>query len=199
MSHRVILDIVPGRIDPAAWAEAYDDACKVLMAHPARLLGYDSITVAGEPLQAYTCAIEGDRDDPTARRWCVAGERASLTTGEPQTLYRDLGRYLTPATMGRTALGPALDDVLLAIAADAPSAAPESLGPLGRALPAYPVPAGHAARDVPRLGGGLARVLPGGSPAPCGLPLLAAAMVVEARFPHWAMVHGDFDRTQAEA
>ena len=78
-----------------------------------------------------------------------------------------------------------------------------SLGPLGRALPAHPVPisgrGGHASR-VARPANGLARVLDGGSSgAPCALPLLAAAMVVEARFPRWAMVHGEVEREQAEA
>jgi hypothetical protein len=204
MGARVVLDIVPRRIEPADWAEAYDEARTLLLAHPARLLGYDWRTVAGVPLPVYTRAVERDRDDPGARRWCVAGERASLAMGEPQTMYRDLGRYL--ASTAHEAPCPALDDVLFAVAVDAEGAGSEAAG---RALPAHPVPVStrwpHASpaphgRSVARPGGGLARVLGGAGPgAACGLPLLAAAMIVEARFPRWAMVHGEVDRDQADA
>jgi hypothetical protein len=195
--HRVILDILPRRIEPAEWAEVYDDARALLVAHPARLLGYDWTTIAGIPLPVYTRAIERDLADPLARRWCIAGERVTLATGEPQTMYRDLGLYLAPTrTPYGEEPGPALDDILLAVAVDTPiaAAAPASLDPLGPALPA------HQVSGLARPGHGLARVLGDAvTPASCALPLLAAAMVVEARFPRWAMVHGDIDREQAEA
>ena len=132
MGVRVILDIVPRCIEPADWADAYDEAHRLLMAHPARLLGYDWSTVAGVPLPVYTRAVERDRDDPSARRWCVAGERASLAMGEPQTMYRDLGRYIAPASTPQGEPCPALEDILLA-SADNALAATE---PLGRTLPA---------------------------------------------------------------
>jgi hypothetical protein len=189
----VILDILPHRIEPAEWAEAYDETHALLVAHPARLLGYDWTTIAGVPLPVYTRAIERDRDEPAARRWCIAGEQASLTTGEPQTMYRELGQYMVPASTP-------LDDILVAFALDAldaPAAAPEPTAPATRPLPAHPVP-----RCAPRVGPGStgARVLGDTtSPTSFALPLLAAAMVIEARFRRWAMVHGDVDRTHAEA
>jgi hypothetical protein len=200
MRHLVILDIVPGRIEPADWADAYDEALRLLVTHPSRLLGYDWITVAGIPLPAYTRTVERDQAEPTARRWCVAGERATLATGEPVAMYRDLGRHVVPAsTPALAGPSPALDDILIAATLDAPAESE----PLGRALPAHPVPspgcAPHVHESVSAPGGGIARVFGATSLASYTLPLLAAAMVVESRLPRWAMVHGNFDREQAEA
>ena len=42
----VILDIVPRRIDAAAWAAAFEETVRLVEAHPARLLGY-GFRVAG--------------------------------------------------------------------------------------------------------------------------------------------------------
>ena len=204
----VVLDIVAGRISPTDWADVYDETLRMLLVHPARLLGRDWITVAGEAFPAYTRSIERDRDDSTAQRWCVARERATLTKGEPQTMYRDLGRYLA-RQVGQGAVlalggGPAPPaslselDILFDAGAEALSVTSASLD---RPLPAHPVP-GHAADvspEVARPGSGLSRVFSGSPGAPCELPLLAAAMVVESRFLRWAMVHGDFGREEAEA
>ena len=90
----VILDIVPQRIDPAAWADAFEETLLLLKAHPARLLGYGFRLVAGARVPVFTRGVEQGGQDPAERRWCVVGDRATLGTGERQRMYRDLGRYL---------------------------------------------------------------------------------------------------------
>jgi hypothetical protein len=90
----VILDIVPRRIDAAAWADAFEETRRLIEAHPARLLGYGFRIAGGVRVPVFTRAVVQGGVDPAERRWCVAGDRATLGTGERQRLYRDLGRYL---------------------------------------------------------------------------------------------------------
>ncbi|MFT3763930.1 MAG: hypothetical protein QM820_00150 [Minicystis sp.] len=203
----MILDIVPQRIDPAAWADLFREVRGLLSAHHAPLLGYDWSTAAGVPLPVYTRSIERDPDDPVAHRLCVAGDRATLDVGEQQTFHRDLGRYLgrCPASITPP------EDILFAAAGvlnDESISGPSSLrGDSGempasqRALPAFPVPTAPERRPpAGHVRDGVVQVI-GEAPcaAPCVLPLLGAAMVIEARFPRYALVHGDIDRDLAEA
>lgn len=181
----IILDIVPQRIEPRAWAEVWDEARRLLSAHPAELVGYDWITIAGVPLPVYTRGVERSADDPVARRIVVTGDRAAMSAGPQQTVFRDLDRYLArcpPETEPR-------DDILLAAA-----------GVNAARAPAFPVPTTPPRAHAAHVRDGMVRVL-GDEPCatPCALPLLAAAMVVEARLPRRAMVHGEIDREQAEA
>ncbi|APR77146.1 Hypothetical protein A7982_02493 [Minicystis rosea] len=207
MGVHVILDIVPQRIDPAAWAEVWSDVRALLSAHHAPLLGYDWSTAAGVPLPVYTRSIERDADDPVAHRLSIAGERATLAVGAQQTIHRDLGRYI-----GRCpTLATAPDDILLSAAGVAPDDATN--GPVSRrgsaseppaslrALPAFPVPTAPERRSpAGHVHEGIIQVLgEAPCPAPCVLPLLGAAMLVEARFPRHALVHGDIDHDLADA
>jgi hypothetical protein len=181
MGTEIVVDIVPQRIDPAAWAAIFDETLGLLQKHPARLTGSDLRVVAGVPVQAYTRSIERDAGLPSGRRWCVAGSMGSFGAGDPQSMHRDLAKYLPPRP--RTAP----EDLLLYAARDAESTrfGPAALAPGG----------GDAAPDE-----GIVRVLGGRVPGPaCRLPLLAAAMLIEGRFPGHAMVHGDVDRELAEA
>ena len=93
MGSHVVLDIIPQQMNPAAWADAYDETARLLAAHPARLLGHGFRTAAGVRVPVLTRAVEQGGPDPAERRWCVAGDRATLGTGERQRMYRDLGRY----------------------------------------------------------------------------------------------------------
>jgi hypothetical protein len=177
MGTEIVVDVVPQRIDPAAWAEAFDETLSLLAKHPARLVGCDLRVVAGVPVQVYTRSIERDAALPGARRWCVAGSLGSSGAGDPQAMYRDLARYLEP----RPPSGP--EDLLLHAAEDAGA-----------------VRFGSAAIARGGACAGIVRVLGGRAPGiACQLPLLAAAMVIEGRFPRHAMVHGDIDRDLAEA
>ncbi len=176
MGVHVVLDIVPQRIDPAAWADAFEETVRLLAAHPARLLGYGFRFIAGVRVPVFTRGVEQGGHDPAERRWCVVGDRATLGTGERQRMYRDLRRYAARAA------SPAAEvegDVLVLVL-----------------VPAGEADGGHPPR--PALGAP-ARVFGEGEQSPsCQLALLAAAMVVEARFPRDALVSGRFDREQAE-
>ena len=98
----VILDIIPDRIDAAAWADAFEETLRLLEAHPARLLGYGFRAASGVRVPVYTRRVEQGGTDPAERRWCVVGDRATLGTGERQRMYKDLARYIVrnPVTMG---------------------------------------------------------------------------------------------------
>ncbi len=169
----VILDIIPQRIDPAAWAEAFEETRLLLQAHPARLLGYGFRLVAGVRVPVFTRSVEQGGDDPAERRWCVVGDRATLGTGERQRMYRDLGRYLARCPAGQQAIRAVTDgeeDILASVGIPAAAGSPATARVFGE----------------------------GGQSEPCRLGLLAAAMVVETRFPRHALVSGSFDREQAE-
>lgn len=169
MGVHVVLDIVARRIDPEAWAEAFEETARLLVAHPARLLGYGFRFVAGVRVPVFTRSVAQGGQDPAERRWCVVGDRATLGTGERQRMYRDLRRYMVRA-------------------------APGLREPEGDIL----VLASHGG-DAGAGAAGTARVFGEGAQSPsCQLALLAAAMVVEARFPRDALVSGRFDRDQAE-
>jgi hypothetical protein len=164
----VILDIVPGRIDKVAWAVAFEETLRLLQQHPARLLGYGFRVAGGVRVPVFTRGVEQGGNDPSERRWCVVGDRATLGTGERQRMYRDLARYVVRSSAPGAPL--AADDILVA-ATSSP------------------------ALDVP----GVVRVFGEGDQSePCRLPLLAAAMVVECRFPRYALVSGRFEREHAE-
>jgi hypothetical protein len=204
MGVHVILDIVPQRIDPVRWGEVFDELRALLAGDHARLLGYDWSNAAGVPLPVYTRSVERDADEPSAHRLCVAGDRATLAVGEQQTIHRDLDRYLgrcaaavtPPADILLAAAGVLVDDGEGPPSLQSATEAPESR----RALPAHPVPTGPRRRAAGHVRDGVVQVL-GDAPcaAGCALPLLGAAMLVEARFPRHALVHGDIDREQADA
>jgi hypothetical protein len=187
MGTEIVVDVVPQRIDPSAWAEAYDETLSLLAKHPARLVGCELRMAAGVPVHVYTRSIEcvTAAGEERARRWCVAGAMGSFGAGDPQSMYRDLAMYLGPCP------SPGPEDLLLHAAEDAGST---RFGPGPRWVR-------EGAFGAPALaqGGGIVRVLGGRAPGPaCQLPLLAAAMVIEGRFPRHAMVHGDIDRELAE-
>lgn len=102
--------------------------------------------------------------------WSVCGDAVSLETGESQRLYRDLSRYQR---------------------ADEEESPPESSEPPDIVV--------HAAADEDGYMEGPARVFGEKTQGhPFHFAVLAAAMVVEERFPGRAMVGGDIDRGQAE-
>jgi hypothetical protein len=111
MGVHVILDIVPQRIDAAAWADAFEETRRLVEAHPARLLGYGFRIVAGVRVPVFTRAVVQGGQEPSERRWCVVGDRATLGTGERQRMYRDLRRYTARAP---SAERPLPDDILQA-------------------------------------------------------------------------------------
>jgi hypothetical protein len=174
MGGHVVLDIAPRSIDRAAWAEAFEETRRLLDAHPAGLFGYGFRVVAGVRVAVFTRAVVQGGDDPAERRWCLVGDRATLWRGERQRLYRDLGRYAAQVSRDPVPED-AEEDVLFGAANMLP-------GP---------------SRCPPP---GTVRVFGEGEQSePCRLALLAAAMVVETRFPRQALVSGTFDRIQAEA
>ena len=172
MASRVVLDIIPRCIQPLAWAEAYDETATLLAAHPARLLGHGFRTVAGVRVPVLTRAVEQGEPGTTDRRWCVAGDKASLGTGERQRMYRDLDRYAVHdgSASARPAEPPIPDEILAVMAGD-----------------------GTATSPLVRVFG------EGDQTEPCQLALLTAAMVVETRFPMHAIVSGNLDRERCEA
>jgi hypothetical protein len=170
----VILDIIPDRIDAAAWADAFEETLRLLEAHPARLLGYGFRAPSGVRVPVYTRRVEQGGSDPAERRWCVVGDRATLGTGERQRMYKDLARYIVRSPSPRAAI--VADDILVAAASTA-----------------------FQAQGTPLSAPGAVRVFGEGDQSePCRLPLLAAAMVVESRFPRHALVMGHFEREHAE-
>lgn len=191
MATHILLDVVPQRIDPAAWAEAWEEA-RVLLSGQ-RLYGYDWVTVAGVALPVYTRGVERDAGDAAARRLSVAGERATFSFGAPQTLHRDLGHYLGRCPLDGARAAPP-DDVLLA------AAGVEADGAAERPPPPHPVPRASRRRPAGHVRDGVVPVL-GDAPcaSACALPILGAAMVIEGRFPRHALVSGDVDRDRAEA
>ncbi len=204
MGVHVILDIVPQRIDPIAWTEAFDATARLLAAHPARLLGYGFRFVAGVRVPVFTRAVEQGAQDPAERRWCVVGDRASLGTGERQRMYRDLRRY---APTGAVSLAPADDVLVLAVSqASAPATPAVTMGGDPPYPPARPVEQeppssspGTPPSVLPAEHSPLVRVFGEGEQSPsCQIALLAAAMVVESRFPGNALVSGCFDREKTE-
>ena len=174
----VVLDIVPQRIDPEAWAEVFEATRALLEAHPARLLGYGFRAVGGVRVPVFTRGVGQGERGSADRRWCVVGDRATLGTGERQRMYRDLGRYVT-----RVPHRPRAPPIRLAGARE--RAAPVDILTSWADEGAPP--------EVVRVFG------EGEQSEPCRLPLLAAAMVVETRFPRDALASGRFDREQAEA
>src|SRR5690606_36449245 len=90
----VRLTIVPGAIDPTAWAEVYDATLTLLARHPDRLVSLRRLTpgARGGSRLVYSRALEHDAEDPARRRWKVEGDESGRT-GETFTLYRDLARY----------------------------------------------------------------------------------------------------------
>jgi hypothetical protein len=188
MGVHVVLDIVPQRIDPAAWAEAFDETARLLAAHPARLLGYGFRVAAGVRVPVFTRGVEQGGNDPAERRWCVVGDRATLGSGERQRMYRDLRRYTARIPPAPVASASATALAFL-------TAEPPADDVLALALSGVSRPAGRGTSAVTPV-----RVFGEGEQSTsCQLALLAAAMVVETRFPRDALVSGRFDREQAEA
>jgi hypothetical protein len=182
----VILDILPDRIDAAAWADAFEETLRLLEAHPARLLGYGFRTPSGVRVPVYTRRVEQGGSDAAERRWCVVGDRATLGTGERQRMYKDLARYIVRCPSPRAVL--VADDILVTASRA-----------LRGATPGPPRADQNAGSGTPLSAPGAVRVFGEGDQSePCRLPLLAAAMVVESRFPRHALVMGHFEREHAE-
>ena len=162
MGVHVKLDIDPGGIDAAVWAEVYDETLRLLKAWPERLVGWRWKTVEGLRVPMYARSLARRRRDPARTYWAVTGDRVTLRTGECQEMHRALEHYGAP--------GAACDDILLyAARRDDGSGGPVNV--FGRKTQ------GHSFHFA----------------------VLAAAMLVEERFPKHAMVRGDIDRGQAEA
>lgn len=88
----ITLNITPHDIAPEAWESAFEETLRLLRTHPSGLIGSDTTEVRGRTLSVYTGDIErGPKTE--AHRWCVIGDRESLRTAEPQSLYRDLKQY----------------------------------------------------------------------------------------------------------
>jgi hypothetical protein len=145
MGAHVILDIVPQRIDPEAWADAFEETLRLLSSHPSRLMGYDFRTTAGIRVPVYTRSIELDPSDPERRRWCVAGDRSTVLAlpGDCLTMHRDLRHYLGRCRPGFEPPEDMLAHELLhgeppptsgRISGDGPASGPQHLAVLGAAM-----------------------------------------------------------------
>src|SRR5258706_5755305 len=88
MGVHLYLRVLRHAIDPAAWAELYDDLLRLLRAHPSGLLGYDTRSLLGRLVPAYVRDVE--RIHRGRREICVVGDRGSLRCGEAFCLPRDL-------------------------------------------------------------------------------------------------------------
>lgn len=106
----ITLDIQPRRIAPRAWRRAFEETLGLLRAHPSGLIGYDTTEIRGRALCVYTDDIERGKGTDN-HRWCVIGDRETLRTAEPQSLYRDLSQYARNARSSP-------DEILLQISVD---------------------------------------------------------------------------------
>jgi hypothetical protein len=150
-------------IDPAAWAEVYDDTLRLLRAHPSGLLGLERREVLGRPVPVYTREIE--RADGDRRAWCVVGDRRSLRVAESFCLTRELEPPAPPGCgLAPGAGGVGLEDLVL---------------------------------QEPEERGGWSGFQEKTQGEPYHVPVLAAALVVEARFPGAALVWGDIEEDDA--
>jgi len=93
MGIHVKLGIIPQRIAPGQWAEAYDEVLHLLHQHPSRLMGLQYRLVDGVRVAAHTRSLEVVAEDPSWRCWHVVGDWTSGRTGESAIMYRDLQRY----------------------------------------------------------------------------------------------------------
>jgi len=90
----VQLYIVPGRIDPGAWAEMYDQTLEIIRKYPGTpAAGMNQEDLGFCTRLVYTRNLEHDVHLPDQRRWVVVGDMRSGTMAEDFTLYRDLSHY----------------------------------------------------------------------------------------------------------
>jgi hypothetical protein len=169
----ISLDVDPIGMEPAAWEAAFDETLRLLSAWQPALMGLGHREIATVRVAQYTSSIVRRDADAEDISWCIVGDRESLHTGESHRLFRSLGRGVARSSRSwetdRGALRETPRDILVPLARDAD----------GRAS--------------------FVSLLSGKTQGqPYHYALLAAAMVVEDRFPAAAVVSGDIDRAQAE-
>ncbi len=168
MGVQVILNIDPRGIDDAQWEAAYDETAMLLSAWQPPLLGWDQRLVEGIRVVMYTNSVTGF--NAGGAHWCVVGDRETLRTAECQELYRDLSRYRSGSDRFDRSERPACNDIVVDAARADGHDSGRSVQVIGDTTQGYPY---HFA-------------------------VLAAAMLIEERFPAHAMVGGDIDRGQAK-
>ena len=89
----VNLTIVPSRITPEAWQEAYEESLALLRGYAGEMMGIQFEQISSTKRRAYSRRIEHHIDDPKQRHWHVVGDFASKETGESFILYSDLEHY----------------------------------------------------------------------------------------------------------
>ncbi|MCI0695997.1 hypothetical protein L0337_28855 [candidate division KSB1 bacterium] len=89
----VNLTIVPSRIAPEAWQEAYEESLALLRGYSGEMMGIQFEQINSTKRRVYSRRIEHHIDDPKQRHWHVVGDFASKETGESFILYSDLEHY----------------------------------------------------------------------------------------------------------
>ncbi|MCK5800996.1 MAG: hypothetical protein KAI47_27600, partial [Deltaproteobacteria bacterium] len=150
-----------------------DDTLRLLRVYPSGLMGLNFRMVDDNKVIMYTRNIERNHDDPAKRCWAVVGDFATLQTSEDHIMFRDLNEYLRPV-LGETPQNvEPPEDILLAI---------------------------YLGEDVsiaPYRWTSLAAVFENKTHTqPYHIPLLAAALVVETRFPLYSIVGGDISLSE---
>jgi hypothetical protein len=89
MGIHVYLHVIEKAVPRKAWEKLYDDALRLLRAHPAGLLGIERRRLLGSDVVVYAGDVE--RTIGGEREICLVGDRRSLRTGESFHLPRRLG------------------------------------------------------------------------------------------------------------
>jgi hypothetical protein len=87
------LNILPDRIDPQAWRNAYLESVQLLQKWPPGILGLRSETVGSAERLIYSSRIEHEITDDKKRYWKVEGDQESRQFGETFEIYYDMDAY----------------------------------------------------------------------------------------------------------
>ncbi len=159
------LDIMAHGIDPSAWADAYDETLRLLRAYPSGLMGWGHRKIDGVRVLTFTREIERNRSKPAKRCWCILGDFQTLQMAEDHVMFRSLDNYR---------FGPSeeIPDDILAVAYEPQD--PDRYEETYRFVDSPVSVLKNKTQDLAYH-----------------IPLLAAALVIETRFPRHALVGGN--------
>jgi hypothetical protein len=87
------LSILPHRISPHQWHQAYEESLAFLQGYPGGMMGLQRERINESTRTVYSRKLERDADDPQERRWLVVGDFKSQETCEWFSFYHDLEQY----------------------------------------------------------------------------------------------------------
>jgi hypothetical protein len=170
----VLLEIIPEDISPDEWADVYRESLELLKSYQGGLMGRAKKQIGSTEVLVHSRELEHEKQDPEKRKWHVVGDFASKQTGESFILYYDLHHY------GKRRNQKPLegDDILFHTRDSDNDSDSHSNSDSGRKT--------VSVFDSKTQG------------CPYHIPILAAAMLIEDRFPQYALVSGNINLAQAE-